>query len=154
MSTLDEHAFWQFACTVYQQGSAQHTLLSLQDKHQKNINLCLLLLYLETLNLQLTEQLVTQLESICKNLDTQLLGPHRTIRQTLKQQFIDHQSYSKIRQQLLNSELQLERLQQSALISSLNQSHLTSATPSNNLALYLNENQLKRLKMSLIADKS
>ncbi|MBD1583568.1 TIGR02444 family protein [Pseudoalteromonas sp. S16_S37] len=153
MSTLDEQAFWLFSCAVYQQGSAQHTLLNLQDEQQKNINLCLLLLYLETLNLQLTEHLMTQLEAVCKDLDTHLLIPHRAIRKTLKQQFIDHQSYSKIRQQLLNSELQLEQLQQSELIGVLKHAHLTTIIPSNNLALYLDKNHIKQLKMSLIADK-
>ncbi|BBN80143.1 hypothetical protein PA25_01280 [Pseudoalteromonas sp. A25] len=154
MSTLDEQAFWQFSCAVYQQGSVQHTLLTLQNEQHKNINLCLLLYYLDTLNLQLSHTTFVHLDALCQSLDAHLLAPHRKIRRSLKAQFITHSEYSEIRQQLLQSELQLEKLQQSELIRALNQGATTLKNPSNNLALYLNESQLQQLKMSFTTAKS
>ncbi|CAH9065490.1 hypothetical protein PSECIP111951_03373 [Pseudoalteromonas holothuriae] len=153
-NTVSEHAFWTFSCDLYQQGCAQHTLLNLQNEQKKNINLCLLLFYLEHLNLQLTEYEVTQLAAKCHDMDEQLLTPHRHIRQQLKLQFIKHPRYSESRQQLLNSELQLERLQQSELVQLVNKFTLSSKKPSNNLSFYLSDIQIKQLRASLTDKKS
>ncbi|CAM4264570.1 TIGR02444 family protein [Pseudoalteromonas byunsanensis] len=153
MNKLSEQAFWNFSCQLYRQGGAQNTLLMLQNERQKNINLCLLLLYLEKLQLQIREVDVTRLIQLCLQLDAQLLAPHRAIRSELKQRYVRHPHYQKLREQLLQSELQLERFQQTELLTLTQQLVLQPLSPSHNLSLYLNEHDLSLLQQSLADEK-
>ncbi|MCF6437549.1 TIGR02444 family protein [Pseudoalteromonas sp. MMG022] len=154
MKQLSEQAFWEFSCQLYQQGNTQNTLLMLQNERQKNINLCLLLLYLEKLQLQISEPDIAHLTVLCQQLDTLLLAPHRAIRANLKQSYSQHAHYQTLRKQLLQSELQLERLQQAELLRLTQQLSLQPLTLSQNLSLYLNKYDATLLLQSLTDGKS
>ncbi|WP_105169361.1 TIGR02444 family protein [Pseudoalteromonas sp. T1lg23B] len=153
MNALSEQAFWDFSCQLYQQGNAQSTLLMLQNDRQKNINLCLLLLYLEKLQLQISKADVMRLAQLSQQLDAQLLAPHRAVRSQLKLHYLKHPHYLQLREQLLRSELQLERLQQAELLTHTQQLTLKPLCPSYNLSLYLSEQDVVLLQQSLTVDK-
>ena len=82
MNALSAALFWQFSCASYALPNIKELLLSLQDKHNKNINLCLLLLYLEQQKIQLTPIQVKALADLCSDIDAQTLLQHRQIAQT------------------------------------------------------------------------
>ncbi|TMN80982.1 MULTISPECIES: TIGR02444 family protein [unclassified Pseudoalteromonas] len=137
MNLLNSDGFWQFACTLYAKPGQQHTLLALQNQQGKNVNLCLLLLYLDSLKLSINaEQLSTLIESI-DEFDTQALKPLRSVRRYLKANQETIADYTKIREELLSAELKLEKQQQHMLIDTVNGFELVACTAPDNSALYL-----------------
>ena len=137
MNLLNSDDFWQFACTLYAKPGQQHTLLALQNQQGKNVNLCLLLLYLDSLKLSINaEQLSTLIESI-DEFDTQALKPLRSVRRYLKANQETIADYTKIREELLSAELKLEKQQQHMLIDTVNGFELVACTATDNSALYL-----------------
>ncbi|MBW4967343.1 TIGR02444 family protein [Pseudoalteromonas sp. CR1] len=137
MNLLNSDDFWQFACTLYAKPGQQHTLLALQNQQGKNVNLCLLLLYLDSLKLSINaEQLSTLIESI-DEFDTQALKPLRSVRRYLKANQETIADYTKIREELLSAELKLEKQQQHMLIDTVNGFELVACTAPDNSALYL-----------------
>ena len=144
MSKLTADTFWQFACDIYSKNGVQPLLLELQDEQQKNVNVCLLLILLDTLNLQLTPAQFSALNSAAALSDAQLLNPHRLIRQNLKKHHSHRTDYAVIRKQLLANELALEKLQQSLLLDAL-PSSISVNSGADNLALYLSEQDKNRL---------
>jgi uncharacterized protein (TIGR02444 family) len=122
----------------------QPLLLELQDEQQKNVNLCLLLLFLDSLKLQLTPAQFSALDSVAALSDAQLLNPHRLTRQNLKKHHSQRTEYSVIRKQLLENELALEKLQQSLLLDAL-PSSISVNSCADNLALYLSKQDKNRL---------
>jgi uncharacterized protein (TIGR02444 family) len=144
MSKLTPDTFWQFACDIYGKNGVQPLLLELQNEQQKNVNVCLLLLFLDSLKLQLTPTQFSALDSVAALSDAQLLNPHRLTRQNLKKHHSHSTDYAVIRKQLLENELALEKLQQSLLLDAL-PSSISVNNGANNLALYLSELDKKRL---------
>ncbi|MCG7551423.1 TIGR02444 family protein [Pseudoalteromonas sp. Of7M-16] len=113
---LSRDAFWQYACTIYQNEQVQQVLLECQDRYDKNVNLCLLLDYLSYLNVQLTEQQTCELEAVVKQIDRELLVPYRATRKQAKTRYHAYPDYQQLRASLLATELELEKLQQHHLI--------------------------------------
>ena len=144
MSKLTCDTFWQFACDIYSKNGVQPLLLELQDEQQKNVNVCLLLLFLDSLKLQLTPTQFSALDNAAALSDAQLLNPHRLTRKNLKTHHAHRTDYAVIRKQLLENELALEKLQQSLLLNAL-PSSISVNSGADNLALYLSEQGKNRL---------
>ncbi len=144
MSKLTPDTLWQFTCDIYSKNGVQPLLLELQDEQQKNVNVCLLLLFLDSLKLQLTPTQFSALNNAAALSDAQLLNPHRLTRQNLKTHHSHRTDYAVIRKQLLENELALEKLQQSLLLDAL-PSSISVNSDADNLALYLSEQDKKRL---------
>ncbi len=148
MSKLTADTFWQFACNVYSKNGVQPLLLELQDEQQKNVNLCLLLLFLDSLKLHLTQEQFAALDSVAALSDAQLLNPHRLTRKNLKTHHAHRSDYAAIRKQLLDTELALEKLQQGLLLAAL-PSSISVNNNADNLPFYLSHQDKKRLLQCL-----
>ncbi|MBO7927821.1 TIGR02444 family protein [Pseudoalteromonas sp. K222D] len=137
MNLLNSDHFWQFACTLYAKPVQQQTLLELQNQQGKNVNLCLLLLYLDSLNLVVNSQQLGVLTQVVNELDNNVMQQLRAARSYLKvhQQAIT--DYANIRKELLSAELKLEKQQQQMLINAVNECELVECTEPNNIELYL-----------------
>ncbi|MCG7585946.1 TIGR02444 family protein [Photobacterium sp. OFAV2-7] len=114
--------FWQFSLSHYARAGVEQACLTLQNTYQGNVNLALLLHWLDTLHIELADQQIHALTASLVASDKQL-HQYRTMRQQLKPQ-LDQAGY----QQLLTFELELEKSQQHALIEQLNRS-LPSSVP-------------------------
>jgi len=137
MNLLNSDSFWQFACTLYAKPGQQKTLLALQDQQGKNVNLCLLLLYLDSLKLSIdAEQLSTLIASI-DEFDTQALKPLRSVRRYLKANQEAIADYTKVREELLSAELKLEKQQQQMLIDTARKFKFLEAIKPDNIELYI-----------------
>ncbi|MDX1360119.1 MAG: DUF2390 domain-containing protein, partial [Pseudoalteromonas tetraodonis] len=69
MNLLNSNDFWQFACNLYSKGDMQTRLLDYQNQLGKNVNLCLLLYYLDSLNLTISQAQLNKLEQSISELD-------------------------------------------------------------------------------------
>ena len=137
MNLLNSDHFWQFACTLYAKPDQQTTLLALQNQQGKNVNLCLLLLYLDSLNLSINTQQLNELTQVVSDFDTRALQPLRAARSYLKANQNAISDYATIRAELLSAELKLEKQQQHMLIEAVNEFELVKHTEPNNIELYL-----------------
>ena len=137
MNLLNKNDFWQFACALYAKPGQQQTLLALQNQQGKNVNLCLFLLYLDSLKLSINaEQLSVLIDSV-NEFDTQALKPLRATRKYLKANQHTISDYAKIREELLSAELKLEKQQQQILIDTANQFKMLEVIKPNNIKLYV-----------------
>ena len=137
MNLLNKDDFWQFACDLYSKGDMQTRLLDYQNQQGKNVNLCLLLYYLDSLKLAVSQTQLNKLEqSICE-FDQQVLKPLRATRAYLKANQTEIADYAVIRKELLSTELKLEKQQQQLLITTINSFTLTPCSTPNNTRLYL-----------------
>ncbi|KZN50419.1 TIGR02444 family protein [Pseudoalteromonas luteoviolacea] len=144
---LSPDSFWRFACDVYRNTQVQQVLLECQDLHGKNVNLCLLLDYLTTYSIQLTELQVQALAACAADTDKTLLHPYRTTRQQVKKHFDDYPEYATLRKSLLSTELELEKLQQHCLIELVTGFDLErSVQQVSNLELYLPKQLVTRFE--------
>ena len=137
MKLLNSNDFWQFACTLYANPEQQHTLLDLQNQQGKNVNLCLLLFYLDSLNLSINAKQLRCLQQVANEFDTQVLKPLRSARGYLKANQATISDYANIRKELLNTELKLEKQQQQMLIDAVNGLELVVCSAPDNSTLYL-----------------
>jgi len=137
MNLLNSDHFWQFACTLYAKPGQQTTLLALQNQQGKNVNLCLLLLYLDSLNLSVNAQQLNELIDAISEFDTYALQPLRAARSYLKANQNTISDYAVIREELLSTELKLEKQQQHMLIETVNEFELIEHTEPNNIELYM-----------------
>ena len=137
MNLLNSDHFWQFACTLYAKPEQQTTLLALQNQQGKNVNLCLLLLYLDSLNLSVNAQQLNTLINVTSDFDTHTLRPLRAARSYLKANQNAISNYATIRAELLSAELKLEKQQQHMLIETVNQLELVKLSEPNNIELYV-----------------
>ncbi|KAF7785378.1 hypothetical protein PRUB_a4942 [Pseudoalteromonas rubra] len=138
---LDAADFWTFACAHYARAGMQDALLALQDNEHKNINLILLLMYLDARDLSLNVTQVQALHGLCDTFDRTVLHPQRQIRRILKQQHQHYKAYDELRQHMLNAELAQEKYQQAMLIDYLNQQAPQQNPHPDNLAHYLTPTQ-------------
>ncbi|GAA58210.1 hypothetical protein P20652_0061 [Pseudoalteromonas sp. BSi20652] len=137
MNLLNSDHFWQFACTLYAKPEQQTTLLALQNQQGKNVNLCLLLLYLDSLNLSINTQQLNELTQVVSEFDTHVLQPLRAARSYLKTNQNTISDYATIRAELLSTELKLEKQQQHILIEAVNEFEMLEVIKSNNIKLYV-----------------
>ena len=137
MNLLNSDHFWQFACTLYAKPDQQTTLLALQNQQGKNVNLCLLLLYLDSLNLSINTQQINELTQVVSDFDTRALQPLRAARSYLKANQNAISDYATIRAELLSAELKLEKQQQHMLIETVNELELVKLSEPNNIELYV-----------------
>ncbi|CAM2985995.1 TIGR02444 family protein [Pseudoalteromonas distincta] len=137
MNLLNSDHFWQFACTLYAKPGQQTTLLALQNQQGKNVNLCLLLLYLDSLNLSVNAEQLSELIHTISEFDNQALQPLRAARSYLKTNQNTISDYATIRAELLSAELKLEKQQQHMLIETVNEFELVEYAEPNNIELYV-----------------
>ena len=137
MNLLNKNDFWQFACALYAKHGQQQTLLALQNQQGKNVNLCLFLLYLDSLKLSINAEQLSALIASINEFDTQVLKPLRAARRYLKANQESISDYAKIRQELLSAELKLEKQQQQILIDTANKLSFLEAVKPNNIELYV-----------------
>jgi uncharacterized protein (TIGR02444 family) len=137
MNLLNSNDFWQFACELYSEDGMQARLLDYQNLQGKNVNLCLLLYYLDSLNLAINQTQLSKLEQSISEFDQQALKPLRTTRAYLKTIQTEITDYAAIRKALLGAELKLEKQQQIILIDVVNSMDLTACSTPNNSDKYL-----------------
>jgi len=137
MNLLKSNDFWQFACNLYSKGDMQTRLLDYQNQLGKNVNLCLLLYYLDSLNLAINQTQLNKLEQSISEFDKLALKPLRATRAYLKANQTEIADYAVIRKELLSAELKLEKQQQQMLINAVNRLELLACTAPDNSALYL-----------------
>jgi len=137
MNLLNSDHFWQFACTLYAKPEQQTTLLALQNQQGKNVNLCLLLLYLDSLNLSVNSDQLSELINVTSEFDAHTLLPLRAARSYLKTNQNTISDYAIIREELLSAELKLEKQQQHMLIGAVNEFELVKHSEPNNIELYV-----------------
>ncbi|PSW19212.1 TIGR02444 family protein [Photobacterium sanctipauli] len=139
-------AFWQFSLEHYSKTGVQAACLSLQDNYLGNVNLALLLLWLDSQNMPLPPSRLNQLQTALTRSD-KLLASYRHLRKQLKPS-VSKPEY----EQLLGFELLLERSQQQDLIAKLNQQPIPhkvdTVSPTGNVDAYC---QLLNVPQSLIA---
>ncbi|WP_300544330.1 TIGR02444 family protein [uncultured Pseudoalteromonas sp.] len=140
MKPLNSEQFWQFACKLYSKDGMQTKLLGYQDQQGKNVNLCLLLYYLDSLELAVTPSQLSELESCIAEFDQQALQPLRATRAYLKTIQNEVSDYPIIRKELLSAELKLEKQQQAILVNRINNFELIPCVKPNNIALYSKAN--------------
>lgn len=139
MNLLKSNDFWQFACNLYSKGDMQTRLLDYQNQLGKNVNLCLLLYYLDSLKLAVSQTQLNKLEqSICE-FDQQVLKPLRATRAYLKANQTEIADYAVIRKELLSTELKLEKQQQQMLVEKVNTLTLEPDSRTTNVMLYVGE---------------
>ncbi|WP_409424163.1 MULTISPECIES: TIGR02444 family protein [unclassified Pseudoalteromonas] len=137
MNLLNSDNFWQFACQLYSEDGMQARLLNNQNQLGKNVNLCLLLYYLDSLNLTISQTQLNKLEQSISELDKRALKPLRATRAYLKANQTEITDYAVIRKALLGAELKLEKQQQIILIDVVNSMSLTPCATPNNSDKYL-----------------
>lgn len=137
MQPLNSEKFWQFACQLYSKDGMQTKLLSYQNQQGKNVNLCLLLYYLDSLELAVTPSQLSELELCIAEFDQQALQPLRATRTFLKTIQTEISDYPTIRKELLSTELKLEKQQQQLLINTANTMIFTHHKQAENVRLYL-----------------
>ncbi|QBJ64159.1 TIGR02444 family protein [Pseudoalteromonas sp. DL-6] len=137
MNLLNSDNFWQFACQLYSEDGMQARLLNYQTQQGKNVNLCLLLYYLDSLNLTISQTQLNKLEQSISEFDKLVLKPLRATRAYLKANQTEIADYAVIRKELLSAELKLEKQQQQMLINAVNRLELLACTAPDNSALYL-----------------
>ncbi|OCH25548.1 TIGR02444 family protein [Aliivibrio sp. 1S128] len=113
-------AFWSFSLEHYKKSEVQQAALILQDKHNGNVNLALLLIWLDSLEIQFSQLHLHALKLALSPTDT-LLFSYRALRKKIKLTN-DRSLY----QHALNFELQLEKQQQADLIDTLSRIELLS----------------------------
>ncbi|MFY8275494.1 TIGR02444 family protein [Pseudoalteromonas sp. SSDWG2] len=137
MSKISASQFWQFSLHTYANEQVQHTLLHWQNEHRLNVNLCLLLAYLDCHQLAISPVQLETLTDVINEFDQHALQPLRSVRAFLKseQQHITH--YADMRKQMLALELEFEKHQQAELIAACNALSMTTHAHPNNLTHYL-----------------
>lgn len=118
---LSKQDYWQFSLSRYARAGVQPACLALQNDYQGNVNLALLLHWLDTQHISLADPKINALVTGLRSSNTRL-QQYRTMRKQLKPQ-LDQAGY----QQLLAFELELEKSQQHDLIEQLN--HFTYPSP-------------------------
>lgn len=133
--------FWHFSCGVYNINRLYHkdkqpySLLELQNKFNKNVNICLLMLYLDELKVSISQETLNKLILTIADFENSFLLPLILLRLRLKK--TDISLYSKMRKMLLDAELSMEKHQQSQLINTINNCEITPTQSIENLYAYL-----------------
>lgn len=143
-TAINSQAFWQFSLDIYRHPQVANTLLEWQDTDDKNVNLCLFLLYLNTLNIQLSAHQLTQLIAALTPFNRQFTTPLRTLRAQLKKQHFTLPHYETMRAQMLATELSFEQQEQHLLVEAYHQFLTHHHAQPDNLALYISDRALAK----------
>ncbi|WP_016954414.1 DUF2390 domain-containing protein [Catenovulum agarivorans] len=119
MTSTTTNPYWPIICELYANKQIQQQCLSWQDNYGANVNWLLLAAVLQQQNHSYTqttlEQTSRQLEEFSQQ-HTQLIRRCRYNWRSLEQ----NPNYQQIKQQLLNTELVFEQLEQQLILDSLN----------------------------------
>lgn len=108
------NTLWQFSLALYPK--MQSLCLDWQDRFGLNVNLLLLLCYLEQQQLSLTSQQLQQLAAKLNNFSRQFTQPLRTLRRSSSSASLAATQQQHLKQTLLQAELSLEQLEQQLLL--------------------------------------
>jgi len=114
VNRLSAEALWQFSLTLYPK--VQPLCLQWQDDLGANVNLLLLLCYLEQQQLSISRQQLQQLHAELENFSTRFTRPLRQLRRSISESGLDAAMQQQLKQTLLANELELERLEQQLLV--------------------------------------
>lgn len=120
---LSSEQFWQFSLSFYP--AIKDVCLQWQEQFGVNINLLLFLLYLDKQQQSVSEAQLQQLEDLLKHFSTEVTQSIRALRRTLPSPWLESDMQQPLRQQLLNTELAAEKLEQQLLVQQFNQLGLT-----------------------------
>ena len=107
---------WQFSLAFYPK--VKSVCLHWQDSLGANVNLLLLLCFLEQQQLCLSPQQIQQLSAALENFSAQFTRPLRQLRRSASQNLLTpaQQQQQQLKHSLLTAELELERLEQQLLL--------------------------------------
>lgn len=105
---------WQFSLRLYP--AIKPLCLDWQDRLGANVNLLLLLCYLEQQQLSVSASALAQLNTVLENFSRQFTRPLRQLRRSASQSPLYPAQQQQLKQHLLNAELELERLEQQLLL--------------------------------------
>lgn len=105
---------WQFSLVLYPK--VKPACLRLQDEHGANVNLLLLLCLLEQRQLSLTRTQLYQLSTMLQRFSVQFTQPLRALRKQSNTAVLTTEQQHQLKQSLLHTELQLEKLEQQLLV--------------------------------------
>jgi uncharacterized protein (TIGR02444 family) len=117
--TLSSEQFWQYSLSLYP--AIKDLCLQWQDNFGVNINLLLFLLYLDKQQQSLTEQQLQQLEDLLQHFSSEVTQSIRALRRAMPSPWLESDMQQPLRQQLLNTELAAEKLEQQLLVQQFNQ---------------------------------
>lgn len=123
---------WQFSLAFYPK--VKPICLHWQDSLGANVNLLLLLCFLEQQQLCLSPQQIQQLSAVLENFSAQFTRPLRQLRRSASQSPLLPTQQQQLKQSLLTAELELERLEQQLLLA---QCPALTASPQPLLESYL-----------------
>uniref|UniRef100_A0A486XPP0 TIGR02444 family protein n=1 Tax=Rheinheimera sp. BAL341 TaxID=1708203 RepID=A0A486XPP0_9GAMM len=112
--TVSAEQLWQFSLALYPQ--VKSLCLKWQDELGANVNLLLLLCYLEQQQLSLTSTALPQLAATLNDFNTQFTQPLRALRQSSATAPLSAEQQQTLKQTLLQAELELEKLEQQLLV--------------------------------------
>lgn len=105
---------WQFSLKLYP--AIKPLCLDWQDRLGANVNLLLLLCYLEQQQLSFSASALAQLNTVLENFSRQFTRPLRQLRRSASQSPLNPAQQQQLKQHLLSAELELERLEQQLLL--------------------------------------
>jgi uncharacterized protein (TIGR02444 family) len=111
---ISAEQLWQFSLQLYPQ--VKSLCLQWQDELGANVNLLLLLCYLEQQQLSLSASELQQLAAKLDNFSAQFTRPLRTLRQNSAAAPLLPAQQQTLKQALLQAELELEKLEQQLLL--------------------------------------
>jgi uncharacterized protein (TIGR02444 family) len=111
---ISAEQLWQFSLQLYPQ--VKPLCLQWQDQLGANVNLLLLLCYLEQQQLSLSASELQQLAAKLDNFSAQFTRPLRTLRQNSAAAPLLPAQQQTLKQTLLQAELELEKLEQQLLL--------------------------------------
>ena len=112
--TVSAAQLWQFSLALYPK--VKSLCLQWQDELGANVNLLLLLCYLEQQQLSLTSTELQQLAAALNDFNTQFTQPLRALRQNSATAQLSAAQQQTLKQSLLHAELELEKLEQQLLV--------------------------------------
>ena len=111
---LSAEQLWQFSLALYPK--VKNLCLQWQDELGANVNLLLLLCYLEQQQLSLKSTALPQLAATLNDFNTQFTQPLRALRQNSATAPLSAAQQQTLKQTLLQAELELEKLEQQLLL--------------------------------------
>ncbi|MDX3775358.1 TIGR02444 family protein [Chromatiaceae bacterium AAb-1] len=114
---FSEQAFWQFSLKVYADTKA--TCLQWQNHYDANVNLLLLLCYVEATGYTLAAHQISRLHAAITKFSNLYTKPLRAIRQQLPGSNLTSAQQQQLKQSLLSTELTAEKTEQQLLLQQL-----------------------------------
>ncbi|WP_117235953.1 TIGR02444 family protein [Vibrio maerlii] len=118
--SLTIERLWQFSLQYYSVSEVKEACLLIQNQHHGNVNLLLLLIWLDEQHVRFSSQDWPTL-NLCLQRSESLLHDYRELRKQFKTHLPDS-----VYRKSLQFELQLEKQQQSDLVECINQMTLTN----------------------------